>query len=86
MNYTSDIILGDEYQDELTGITGKATSVTFFLHGCERVLVEFVAQGKVETEPFDAPRLIHVPSGSRPSVSQTGGVRPGAGRPPVNRR
>lgn len=69
----SDVTLGDRYRDPLTGFEGAATSVTFYLHACERVSLEFVKDGEIKYESFDAPRLVHVKSGTQPTTTRTGG-------------
>lgn len=73
MKLESDVKLGDRYRDPLTGFEGVATAVTFYLHACERVSLEFVKDGEVKYESFDAPRLVHVPSGTQPTTDRTGG-------------
>jgi hypothetical protein len=72
--YNSDIVLGDEYEDTITGMKGKATGCTFYLHACERVTLEFLHEGELKYETFDAPRLKHVESGKEiPLGERTGG-------------
>lgn len=71
--HESDVVLGDRYQDPLTGFEGVATAVTFYLHACERVSLEFVKDGEIKYESFDAPRLVHVKSGEQPTTTRTGG-------------
>lgn len=69
----TDVRLGDRYRDPLTGFEGVATAVTFYLHACERVSLEYVKDGKVGYESFDAPRLVHIASGTQPTTTRTGG-------------
>lgn len=71
--YQSDVILGDKYRDPLTGFEGSATATTFYLHACERVTLEIVKDGEIKYESFDAPRLMHVESGTSPTTAKTGG-------------
>jgi len=71
--YESDIVLGDEYEDTLTGLKGRATAATFYLHACERVTLEFLKEGEIKYESFDAPRLKHVPTQQVPTTTRTGG-------------
>lgn len=71
--FKSDTRLGDKYRDPLTGFEGVATAVTFYLHACERITLEYVKDGKIEYESFDAPRLVHVASGQQPVTTRTGG-------------
>lgn len=76
--YESDVVLGEKYKDEQTGITGTATVVTFHQHGCERVALEFVAAGEVKEQDFDAPRLTSLESGKTARSERTGGPTRGA--------
>jgi len=71
--YETDTRLGDRYRDALTGFEGVATAVTFYLHACERITLEFVKDGELKYESFDAPRLEHVQSGARMTATKTGG-------------
>ena len=81
--YKSDIVLGEKYRDEQTGIEGTATAVSFYQYGCERVNLEAVAQGKIEEYGFDAPRLTRVSTGAKAESPKTGGPdkAPGLRRP-----
>lgn len=74
--------MGDRYRDARTGFEGVVTSVTFYEHACERVVLEtFDPQRKeLKTEVFDAPRLERVADGKRVEVTKTGGDRDIAGR------
>lgn len=76
MEFTSDITLGEGYQDEQTGITGVATAISFYQYACERVTLELVVRGRVEEYTFDAPRLISVESGLHAASTTPGGPRP----------
>ena len=71
--YKSDTRLGDRYRDPLTGFEGVATAVTFYLHACERITLEFVKDGEIKYESFDAPRLVHIQSETQPQALRTGG-------------
>lgn len=71
--YESDIILGDRYVDEQTGIEGVASSIHFYQYGCERVTLEAVVAGKIEEYGFDAPRLTHKETKQRATTTRTGG-------------
>jgi hypothetical protein len=74
MEYTTDIVLGQRYRDEQTGIEGVATAITFHQYACERVLIEYVHPQKgLEELGFDAPRLTHIESGQRATTEKTGG-------------
>ncbi len=73
----TDIILGDEYQDKITGFRGIATGVTFWLHACERVGLQSKKLTKDGTiaglEWFDVPGVEHVKTKVAPKVAKTGG-------------
>lgn len=71
--YKSGIVLGEEYEDTMTGLKGKATAATFYLHACERVTLEFLKEGEVKYESFDAPRLRRVDTGEVATTTRTGG-------------
>lgn len=73
-SYDTDIVLGEKYRDEQTGIEGVATAITFHQYACERVVIEFVHPQKgLEELAFDAPRLTHLESGRRATTEKTGG-------------
>lgn len=69
----TDIILGERYRDSQTGIEGVANAVIFFQHGCERVDLEYVKDGEVKGQSFDAPRLVHIDSGKQATTKRKGG-------------
>ena len=72
--YPSDIILGDKYQDEQTGIEGVATAAHFYQHACERITLEFIhPQRGLQELTFDAPRLKSLKTGKVAKVKKTGG-------------
>jgi hypothetical protein len=71
--YESDTRLGERYRDPLTGLEGTATAVTFYLHACERITLEWVKDGEIKYESFDAPRLELVSTGEKPRTTRTGG-------------
>ena len=71
--YKTDVMLGEKYLDEQTGIEGTAVAVTFFQHACERVSLELVVAGKIEEYTFDAPRLTAVETGETMTASAPGG-------------
>lgn len=79
VKYESEVVLGDRYRDSITGLEGTATCAAFFLHACERVTLEFIKEGEVKYESFDAPRLVHVETGVAPTTTRTGG--PGGNEP-----
>lgn len=74
--YRSDIVLGEKYRDEQTGIVGVVTSLHFYQHACERVTLERVSDktGELQEHAFDAPRLVAVDRPEEPVRQQrTGG-------------
>lgn len=71
--HKSDIVLGDKYEDTVTGLQGVATGVTFYMHACERVTLEFLKDGKLEYETFDAPRMKHLKTEAVATTTRTGG-------------
>lgn len=77
--YTSDIILGDEYEDTQTGYKGIATAIYFYQYGCERVNLEAFDKKTqdIRSLVFDSPRVRHVKSGKVATTNRTGG--PGNG-------
>lgn len=79
--------LGEKYVDTQTGITGIAVSSTRYQHGCERIVLEYVVDGTLKTECFDAPRLMHAGTGASIDHDQRpGGNQPVAPRPAVPSR
>lgn len=74
-NYGSDIVLGERYLDKQTGYEGVATSVSFFQHACERVVLEnYDAERKqIKEMVFDAPRLTSIKTGKTATTDKTGG-------------
>jgi hypothetical protein len=85
MNYKSDIVLGERYRDEQTGIEGIATAIYFFQHACERAQIEYVNEkdGELKELVFDSPRLIHMKSGKQAKTDRPGGpARNNEGRRP----
>ena len=73
--YESDIVLGERYREEQTGLTGTATAIYFFMNGCERVCIELLnSDGDLKEYAFDAPRLIHEVTGVQATSKRTGGA------------
>lgn len=71
--HKTDIVLGDKYEDTMTGLQGMATAVTFYLHACERVTLEFLKDGEVKYESFDSPRMRHLGTNAVAETTRTGG-------------
>ena len=74
--YKSDVVLGEKYRDTQPGVEGIADQIYFFQHGCERVNLQFVVDGKIQSETFDSPRLEHINTGRPVRTKRTGGDRP----------
>lgn len=74
--------LGRRYRDPQTGIEGTAVARTEHQHGCARVLIEYVTDGKIEEVGFDEPRLVEADSGrsAAPEEARPGGPKPAPGR------
>ena len=77
--YKSDIVLGEKYRDDQTGLEGIAVAIYFYQHGCERVTLEHFDEIKkvINSTTLDAPRLTHIKTNKKVTVSRTGG--PGNG-------
>lgn len=73
IGYTSDVKLGERYRDEQSGIEGIAVSVHFYQHACERIVIEYVHDGKLEELVVDAPRLASVETSERLRSARPGG-------------
>lgn len=86
--YESDVILGEEYQDTQTKISGHAVGIYFYQHGCDRVELETVNNdGDVRSYVFDSPRLVHVKTQVQATTTRTGGPSKGmTTRPTPGRR
>jgi hypothetical protein len=87
--YESDIVIGERYKDEQTGIEGVATGLTFFQYACERVSIEFVVNGELNEFTFDAPRLTRVSTSEKATAKKPGGPDRGTShiqRGPLTRR
>lgn len=79
--YETDIVLGERYRDDQTGIEGVATSIAFFQHACERVVVEKMLEtGELKEYAFDSPRLTHITSGVKATSNRPGGPDRPTGR------
>lgn len=59
--YDSDAVLGRMYRDNITGTSGVAIIVSFHLHACEQVTLEYAGEhGKSNFHTVDVARLIDV--------------------------
>ena len=87
VEYRSDIRLGDEYRDTVTGVVGTATSLHFFRNACERVVLTYLNKGLVQDASFDAVDLVHVETGVEAESKKPGGPERALGaRQVVTRR
>lgn len=75
--FESDIVLGEKYREEVTGIEGTATGCFFYMHGCERVNIEVMntTKGEIQEYVFDSPRLTHIETGEKVESDKTGGFQ-----------
>ena len=72
--YDSDLILGEKYRDNATGLVGTLTSIHFYQHACERATLRFLnGQGEVVESTFDAPELVRVKTQKAARASKPGG-------------
>lgn len=75
----NNIVLGDDYKDDITGFQGVATAVTDYMFGCSRVLLEAntLEGGKPVDIWVEDMRLTHVRTRIKPeSLAATGGTGP----------
>lgn len=74
-NYKTDIKLGEKYRDKITGIQGTAVSVSFYMHACERVVMQTFNEKEQEIKEygFDAPQLIHIETREEVRATRPGG-------------
>ena len=72
--YKSDLKLGERYRDQTTGLEGHLVAIHLYEHACERGTLRYVnGQQDVTEASFDAPELVHVPSGVAAKSDRTGG-------------
>ena len=72
----SQIKLGDEYRDTITGFAGIAVATHHYLHGCTRVTLQTLAGDDIKEFNFDAPALIATKKPEEKITSKkTGGPR-----------
>lgn len=91
MPLTPESVLGATVRDSITGVSGIAIAITYWIYGCARVVVQpaEVKDGKpVDASSFDAPQLemMKPPPAVEPmnegQVSPPGGPRPEPERRP----
>lgn len=56
--YVSEVVLGEWYTDNVTGITGAATCITFSFDGTQQVLLERGENGEVKRDWVDSARVL----------------------------
>lgn len=88
MAYESDVVLGEKYRDDQTGMEGIATVIAFFQHACERVTLEWVDNKDIKEMTFDSPRLTRVSNEEKVESEKTGGPDRGNAhiRPTITQR
>ncbi len=79
MNDSKEVVLGQQYQDPVSGWQGTATSFHSYVYGCRRVTVSGVDKdGKPDEYTFDEPQLVWIGQGhfaDTAPLEQTGGPR-----------
>jgi hypothetical protein len=72
----SDIELGREYRDTVTGLAGAAVARHEYLAGCTRITLVYMHNGEPKEWTVDAPQLVEVGSEQPVTSERTGGDRP----------
>lgn len=87
-HYESDLVLGKQYRDKATGLTGSLVVVSFFEHACERGTLRYLdLNAHLQEASFDAPELVRIDTGEAAQSERPGGPdRGGAGRASAARR
>jgi hypothetical protein len=83
MAQRGDIALGDEVQDQITGLQGVVVCISEWLAGCQRISIQprEVHDGKpVDIQTFDVEQLDLVKAAPRKELAWTGGPHPGPTR------
>lgn len=79
--YESDLVLGETYRDETTGLEGVLVAVHFYEHACERATLRYVdTMKRVQEVSFDAPELMAVATGEKATAEKPGGPARAEGR------
>lgn len=77
--YRTDLVLGDDYRDKGTNISGKLVAIAFYEHACERGTLRYLdANRQVQEVSFDAPELVHTSTDAVARQQRTGGPDRGA--------
>lgn len=81
--FKAGVVLGKKYRDNITGIEGTAIMVTFHLHACEQVTLEYLNKDGDKSSFFtvDVGRLINVETGD--NLEPGGKDKNGAASRPV---
>jgi hypothetical protein len=77
------IELGDEAKDTITGFQGIVIGVTKWIHGCRRITIqpkELKDSEPVAAHTFDEPQLVIVKKAQAETTGLTGGPGPVAAR------
>lgn len=79
--YSSDLVMGEKYKDNTTGIEGVVVAIHFYEHACERATLRYVDNDmNVQEVSFDAPELVRVETGVVATATRPGGPRRSEGR------
>lgn len=73
--YQSDIELGKKYRHNKLDLEGLAVGVYFFEHACERVALQWMHDGELHSDSFDALELVSVDTGEQAKSEKKGGPR-----------
>lgn len=72
--YDSDLVMGERYKDNTTGIEGTLVSLHFYEHACERGTLRYVDNDmNVQEVSFDAPELVHIETNVAATATRPGG-------------
>lgn len=79
--FQSDLIMGEKYRDNTTGIEGVLVAVHFYQHACERGTLRYINRNQDVTEvSFDAPELALISTGVTATSDRPGGPIRSEGR------
>lgn len=84
-NSVNDSDLGLTWRDTITGYEGVAVGRTVWLHGCDRLVLQRMHDGKIDEEWFDVLRLELVPTAVDVAGVQQDSGRGGPQRDPSSR-
>lgn len=79
--FQSDLVMGEKYKDNTTGIEGTLVAVHFYQHACERATLRYVNKHNEVTEvSFDAPELVNLATKKLATATRPGGPARSEGR------